>query len=91
MRFSRFDERLLNEGLDFFTNPRLASLLELLGSDRSERVDNLAAMLRNSSANEVDELVNLLERAMARLERDQARAQSRESRTGREPARRRRG
>jgi hypothetical protein len=73
MRFSRFDERLLNEGLDFFTNPRLANLLELLGDSRSERVENLAAMLRNSSANEVDELVNILERAMARLERDQAR------------------
>jgi hypothetical protein len=85
MRFSRFDERLLNEGLDFFTNPRLASLLEVLGDSRSERVENLAAMLRNSSANEVDELVNILERAMARLERDQARAQTRE------PVRRRRG
>jgi ABC-type amino acid transport substrate-binding protein len=80
MRFSRFDERLLDEGLDFFANPRLASLLELLGDSRSERVENLAVMLRNSSANEVDELVNILERAMARLERDQARAQARRRR-----------
>jgi hypothetical protein len=91
MPFSRFDERLLREGLDFFSDPRLANLLELLGDSRSARVDTLAAMLRNSSANEVDELVNILERAMARLERDQTRAQSRESRRTSEPARRRRG
>jgi hypothetical protein len=91
MPFSRFDERLLREGLDFFSDPRLANLLELLGDSRSARVDTLAAMLRNSSANEVDELVNILERAMARLERDQTRAQGRESRRTSEPARRRRG
>ena len=91
MRFSRFDQRLLGEGLDFFASPRLASLLEVLGDSRSERVDTLAAMLRNSSANEVDELVSVLERAMARLERDQARRTTRDNRGDRETARRRRG
>ena len=72
MAFSPFDKRLLAEGLDFFSRPRLASLLELLGETKIERVEVLAAMLRNGSPDEFDEAVDIFERAIARVDREQA-------------------
>jgi hypothetical protein len=82
MAFSPFDKRLLAEGLDFFSQPRLASLLELLGETRIERVEVLATMLRNGSPDEFDEAVDLFDRAMARVEREQAREEPRQRRQG---------
>jgi hypothetical protein len=48
MTFSAFDKRLLEEGTEFFSRPRLASLLESLGRTEAERTVVLATMLRNS-------------------------------------------
>ncbi|MGH9038780.1 MAG: hypothetical protein ACRDZ3_00960 [Acidimicrobiia bacterium] len=90
MGLSPFDRRLLAEGLDFFSRPRLASLLELLGSSQGERVSALAAMLRNSSQDEVDEFLAVFERAIARVEKEQARAQDQEGDRGSRSERRRR-
>jgi hypothetical protein len=69
MGFSSFDRRLLDEGLDWFEQPRLALLLELLGTSRWERADVLVTMLRNASAEEFDEAVALFDRAVTRAER----------------------
>ena len=71
--FSPFDKRLLEEGLAYFDRPRLAGLLEMLGSSESERVDVLVAMLRNSSPDEFDEAVDIFERATARAARQRER------------------
>jgi len=73
MAFSPFDKRLLNEGLYYFTRPRLATLLEMLGNTKLERVEALATMLRHGSPDEFDEAVDIFERALARVARDQAR------------------
>ena len=70
MGFSSFDRRLLDEGLDWFEQPRLACLLELLGTSRFERVEALATMLRNSSVEEFEEALTLFERAVTRAERE---------------------
>jgi hypothetical protein len=72
MTFSPFDKRLLEEGLAYFSRPRLASLLELLGASERERVDVLVTMLRNAPPDEFDEAIDLFERATARAERQRA-------------------
>ena len=79
MGLSPFDRRLLDEGLGYFSRPRLESLLDLLGSSEGERVAALAAMLRNSSEDDVEEFMAIFERAIGRVAKEQARAQNREA------------
>ena len=69
MTFSSFDKRLMEEGLAYFSRPRLASLLELLGTSERERVDALVTMLKNAPPDEFDEAVDLFERAVAKTSR----------------------
>ena len=69
MAFSAFDKRLLDEGLEFFSRPRLATLLELLGDAKRERVEALSRMLHHGAPEEYDEAVEIFERATARAER----------------------
>ena len=52
MTLSLFDQRLLEEGLTWFDRPRLASLLEMLGTTTFEGVETLVTMLRNSPPEE---------------------------------------
>ena len=68
--FSPFDKRLLEEGLAYFDRPRLAALLETLGTSKFERVEALVAMLRHSSPEEYDEAIAIFERAMTRATRE---------------------
>lgn len=68
--FSSFDKRLLEEGLAYFDRPRLAGLLEMLGTSKFERVEALVAMLRHSPPEEYDEAVAIFERAMTRAIRE---------------------
>lgn len=69
MTFSPFDRRLMEEGLAYFSRPRLANLLELLGASERERVDVLVTMLKNAPRDEFDEAVDVFERATARAAR----------------------
>lgn len=69
MTFSPFDKRLMEEGLAYFSRPRLASLLELLGTSEGERVGVLVAMLQYAPPDEFDEAVDMFERATARASR----------------------
>lgn len=71
MGFSVFDRRLLDEGLAWFDQPRVTTLLEQLGTTRFERVERLTLMLRHGAPEEVDEAVALFERVLGRLERDE--------------------
>jgi hypothetical protein len=73
MTFSPFDKRLLEEGLGWFARPRLAGLLETLGTDEWERVETLVTMLRHAPQDEYDEAIDLFERAGARAARDRGR------------------
>jgi hypothetical protein len=73
MAFSPFDKRLLEDGLAFFARPRLASLLEQLGTTEGERVDALATMLRHAAPDEFAEAVAVFERALARVAKEQDR------------------
>ena len=67
--FSSFDKRLLAEGLAYFDRPRLACLLEQLGTSKADRVEALAAMLRSCPPEEFDEVLDIFERATARAAR----------------------
>ena len=69
MTLSPFDRRLLEEGLEYFARPRLASLLELLGTSDRERLDVLVTMLCHAPAAEFEQAVDLFERAGARAAR----------------------
>jgi hypothetical protein len=84
MTFSPFDKRLMEEGLAYFSRPRLASLLELLGTTERERVDVLITMLKNAPPDEFDEALDLFELATAKAARqrgwDQDRADEEEPR-----------
>jgi hypothetical protein len=72
MSLSPFDKRLLEEGLGYFARPRLATLLEMLGTSQLERVDVLVTMLRNSPPEEFDEAIDIFERAVVRAARQRA-------------------
>jgi hypothetical protein len=91
MPFSEFDRRLLADGLGYFSRPRLASLLEMLGSSKRERVDAVTTMLRHSSAEEFEEAVEIFEGAVARVSREQARTSRRYSASAERREQRRRG
>jgi hypothetical protein len=72
MTLSSFDRRMMEEGLDWFSRPRLASLLEMLGADDRERMDSLMTMLRHAPEIEFEDAVDLFERATARATRQRA-------------------
>lgn len=78
MTFSPFDKKLLEEGLAYFARPRLASLLEMMGTDERERVDVLVTMLRNAPPEEFEEAVAIFEEATAKAERRRAWDENRE-------------
>jgi hypothetical protein len=89
MSLSSFDKRLLADGLEFFDRPRLATLLELLGDAKFERIDSLTTMLCHCPPSELDEMVDVFERALARATRDRLRARGDETDgPDREPRRR---
>jgi ribosomal protein L12E/L44/L45/RPP1/RPP2 len=78
MSLSPFDKRLLGEGLAYFSRPRLATLLEMLGTSELERIDVLVMMLRNSSPDEFEEAIEIFERAAARAARQRTRDDARD-------------
>ena len=88
MSLTPFDKRLLADGLAFFDRPRLAPLLEQLGDSYFERVDTLATMLRHCPPDELDEIVDIFDRALTRATRDRIRQD--DARTAEEDERRRR-
>lgn len=49
------------------TRLRGADLLELLGQDEDERIDNVVTMLRRSSREDVNELARIVQQALARV------------------------
>lgn len=76
--FSSFDKRLLAEGLAYFDRPRLACLLEMLGTSKVDRVEALAAMLRSCPPEEFDEALDIFERAASRAARQRDREDERD-------------
>lgn len=68
-----FDPFSLIEGLGLRPT-RLGGddLLELLGEDEDERIDNVVKMLRRSSPEDVNELARIVQHALARIAEEQA-------------------
>ena len=87
MTFSPFDQRMMDEGLAFFSRPRLASFLESLGAGERERLETLVTMLRDAPAVEFEEALDLFERAGVRAARQ--RVGDDDGDGGEEPRRRR--
>lgn len=64
--------RFATRGYRFFTNPSASSLLRILGSNEEEQVDTLADLLRNSSEEEINDLMGRLTQAVSRLAEERA-------------------
>lgn len=75
MALSSFDRQILSDGLDHFSKPRLGAFLESLGDREEEWVEAVAAMLRNSSDDEIAHVVRLLDRAVTRIARERDRSE----------------
>ena len=72
----------ITRGLENFANPSARGMLESLGRTREDQIETLAAMLRNSSEDDIAEMGQIFGEAMARLAEERA--------TGRERTARRR-
>lgn len=59
--------RFVTKGYTFFTNPSAASLLKILGADEEEQVRTLTDLLRNSSEEEINDLMSRLTQAISHL------------------------
>ena len=62
----------ITRGLENFANPSARGMLDSLGRTRDEQVENLAAMLRNSSEDEIAEMGQIFGEAMAKLAEERA-------------------
>jgi hypothetical protein len=62
----------ITRGLENFANPSARGMLESLGRTREEQIENLAAMLRNSSEADIAEMGQIFGLAMARLAEERA-------------------
>ena len=69
MELGLLDPFSLLDSLGSFRPHRLRGedILDLLGEDEEERIDNVTAMLRRSSEEDVDELLRIVQQAMVRL------------------------
>ena len=72
-QLSRFDVGDIWRGMENFAYPSAAGMLESLGRTRQEQVDKMAAMLRNSSEDDIQEMGTVFGLAMAKLAEEQAR------------------
>jgi hypothetical protein len=62
----------ITRGLENFANPSARGMLESMGRTREEQVETLAAMLRNSSEEDISAMGQIFGEAMARLAEERA-------------------
>ena len=77
----------ITRGLENFANPSARGMLESMGSTREEQVETLAAMLRNSSDEDIAEMGQIFGEAMAKLADERAADGSPPAEEDRQPAR----
>jgi len=65
----------ITRGLENFANPSARGMLESMGRTRAEQVETLAAMLRNSSEEDIAEMGMIFGEAMAKLAEERATGQ----------------
>jgi len=70
----------ITRGLENFANPSARGMLESLGRTREDQIENLAAMLRNSSEADIAEMGEVFGLAMARLAEERAAGPERRAR-----------
>jgi hypothetical protein len=66
----RFDD--ITRGVENFANPSARGMLDSMGRTREEQIETLAAMLRNSSDEDMAEMAQIFGEAMARLAEERA-------------------
>jgi len=62
----------ITRGLENFANPSARGMLDSMGRSRDEQVETLAAMLRNSSDEDMAEMAQIFGEAMAKLAEERA-------------------
>ncbi len=71
-RVVTMDPGEITRGLASFANPKGGGFLDMLGRTREERVEKMAAMLRNSSEADMEEMGHVFALAMAKVAEEQA-------------------
>jgi hypothetical protein len=71
-QLSRMDLGDIRRGFENLAYPSAAGMLESLGRTRRERVEKMAAMLRNSSEDDIREMGTVFGLAMAELAEERA-------------------
>ncbi|HZQ77424.1 MAG TPA: hypothetical protein VFE55_08850 [Acidimicrobiia bacterium] len=72
-QLSRLDVGDIRRGFENLAHPSARGMLESLGRTREEQVEKMAAMLRNSSEADIEEMGTVFALAMAKLAEEQAR------------------
>lgn len=72
-QLSRLELGDIRRGLENFASPSARGMLESLGRTRQEQVDKMAAMLRNSSEADIEEMGTVFGLAMAKLAEERSR------------------
>jgi hypothetical protein len=62
----------ITKGLENFANPSARGMLDSLGRTRDGQIESLAAMLRNSSEDEINEMGMIFGAAMSKLAEERA-------------------
>ena len=62
----------ITRGLENFANPSARGMLDSMGRTRDEQIETLAAMLRNSSEEDMVEMAQIFGEAMAKLAEERA-------------------
>ena len=73
----------ITRGLENFANPSARGMLDSMGRTREEQVETLAAMLRNSTEEEIAEMGEVFGLAMAKLADERTAADTRPDGGGR--------
>jgi hypothetical protein len=73
----------ITRGLENFANPSARGMLESMGRTRAEQVETMAAMLRNSSEEDIAAMGEVFGLAMAKLAEERTAGTHRPERTAR--------
>ena len=76
----------ITRGLENFANPSARGMLDSMGRTREEQVETLAAMLRNSSEEDMAEMAQIFGEAMAKLAEERAAGPASQADEDRRPA-----
>ena len=65
---SKVDMKAMSQGMAFFGKPDAGAMLGLMGSTTEEQVDRIAAMMKNSSEDDIAAMMAIFQQGMAKAQ-----------------------